>query len=149
MKCFLNDSIIFVSHATMAWRPLFSRRNIKITGVFLGILLVLMTNIIRSEETITTDWEIVDGTPTAWDFLAGEIRCEVANTGMHRILSKKTMEGDWIIETEIECSNNRSCPSQSIYFSIAEDYSYGYILTLKDSELILHRIVVGLSLIHI
>jgi len=49
-----------------------------------------MTNVARSEEVITTNWEIVDGIPTAWDFLAGEIRCEVANTGMHRILSKKT-----------------------------------------------------------
>ena len=49
-----------------------------------------MTNVARSEEVITTNWEIVDGIPTAWDFLAGEIRCKVANTGMHRILSKKT-----------------------------------------------------------
>ena len=95
--------------------------------IVLGILLGTMTNVARSEEVITTNWEIVDGIPTAWDFLAGEIQCEVANTGMHRILSKKTIEGDWIIEAEIECSNNRSCPSQSIHFSIAEDYSYGHI----------------------
>ena len=111
--------------------------------IVLGILLGTTTNVARSEEVITTNWEIVDGIPTAWDFLAGEIRCEVANTGMHRILSKKTIEGDWIIEAEIECSNNRSCPSQSIHFSIAEDYSYGYILTLKGSELLLTRIVTG------
>ena len=112
-------------------------------SVFLVILLSIMANIAKSDEIIATNWQVVEGPPTVWNFQNGKIQCEVANVGMHRILSKKIIEGDWVIEAEIECSNNRSCPSQSIHFSVAEDYSYGYILTLKRSELLLTRIVTG------
>ena len=105
--------------------------EMKVINLFLFFSLFLIANVIRGEEVIVTDWEIVDGVPTAWEFLTEGIQCEVANAGMHRILSKKIVEGDWVIEAEIECSNNRSSASQSIHFSVAEDYSYGYILTLK------------------
>ena len=119
------------------------KKDTQMISVFLVILLSIMANIAKSDEIIATNWQVVEGPPTVWNFQNGKIQCEVANVGMHRILSKKIIEGDWVIEAEIECSNNRSCPSQSIHFSVAEDYSYGYILTLKRSELLLTRIVTG------
>jgi len=113
------------------------------TGLFLSIILAIITNTVRSEEPMAKDWQIVEGPPIAWDFQAEGIHCEVANDGLHRILSEQIIKGDWIIEAEIECLDDYIHSSQSIHFSIAEDYSYGYILTLTGSELILNRIVTG------
>ena len=62
--------------------------EMKVINLSLFLFLFLIANIIRSEEVIVTDWEIVDGVPKAWEFLTEGIQCEVANVGMHRILSK-------------------------------------------------------------
>ncbi|MAE19982.1 hypothetical protein CMK12_13825 [Candidatus Poribacteria bacterium] len=105
--------------------------------IYLAIVLTIMASNVTNPESMTKDWQIIEGSSRAWNFQAEEIECEIINDGLHRILSEKIISGDWIIETEIEHINHSS---QSIHFSIAEDYSYGYILTLKNSELILCRI---------
>ena len=76
------------------------------TGLFLAVILAIITNTVRSEEPMAKDWQIVEGSPIAWDFQAEGIRCEVANDGLHRILSEQIIKGDWIIEAEIECLDN-------------------------------------------
>ena len=105
--------------------------------IYLAIVLTLMASNVTNHDSMKKDWQIVEGSSSAWNFQADEIECEIVNDGLHRILSEKIISGDWIIETEIEHINYSS---QSIHFSIAEDYSYGYILTLENSELILRRI---------
>ncbi len=108
--------------------------------IYLTIVLTLMAGNVTNHDSTKKDWQIVEGSSIAWNFQAEEIECEIVNDGLHRILSEKIISGDWIIETEIEYVNYSS---QSIHFSIAEDYSHGYILTLENSELILRRIVTG------
>ena len=105
--------------------------------IYLTIVLTLMASNVTNHDSMKKDWQIVEGSSSAWNFQADEIECEIVNDGLHRILSEKIISDDWIIETEIEHINYSS---QSIHFSIAEDYSYGYILTLENSELILRRI---------
>lgn len=106
-------------------------------------ILSIARNSDLASNTNTTDWKVVEGTPSAWDFRAGKIRCEVTNAGRHRILSEKIIEGDWVLDAEIERSGGPSDASQSILFTVAEDLSYGYILTLKGAELSFTRIVKG------
>lgn len=107
------------------------------------VLLCAMVSIAQGEKTVTTAWKVVEGAPSGWDFRAGKIRCEVTNAGPHRILSEKIIEGDWALDAEIERSGGPSDASQSILFTVAEDLSYGYILTLKGAELSLTRMVKG------
>ena len=76
--------------------------------IYLTIVLILMASNSTNYDSMKKDWQIVEGSSSAWNFQADEIECEIVSDGLHRILSEKIISGDWVIETEIEHINYSS-----------------------------------------
>ena len=50
------------------------KKDTQMISVFLVILLSIMANIAKSDEIIATNWQVVEGPPTVWNFQNGKIQ---------------------------------------------------------------------------
>jgi len=86
----------------------------------------------------TSAWEVVRGGPDAWELDREELTCRVESDQPHWILSKQTIEDNWILKAEIQSSISEA--AQGILFNIGENISHGFLLTLEGNRLNLSRL---------
>ena len=96
-------------------------------------------SIVKGENTGIAAWKAIKGNISAWELEGSKLRCKSINETPQWIISKHTVAGHWILEADINSSNNDA--SQGILFTLGNNLNYGYFLSLVDKQLTFSRIV--------